>query len=69
VRRGLGWTVIEDGPRPILNASGGKLVCVLHPLDAADGHFRQGMHTPHGTATPVDIFNFNLRPGEVHRRL
>ena len=40
VRRELGWTLIEDGPRPILDAGSGKLVCVLHPLDAADGHFR-----------------------------
>jgi hypothetical protein len=69
VRRELGWSVIEDGPRPVLDAGAGKLVVLLHPLDAADAHLRGGMQTAHGPATPVDIFNFNLRPGEVHRRL
>jgi hypothetical protein len=69
VRRELGWSLIEDGPRPVLDAGGGKLAVLLHPLDAADAHLRGRMQTAHGPATPVDIFNFNLRPGEVHRRI
>jgi hypothetical protein len=69
VRTELGWTVVADGARPILDAGGGKLVVLMHPLEAADPHLRHGMPTDHGTAMPVDIFNFNLRPGEVHRRL
>ena len=24
--------------------------------------------TPHGTALPFDVFNFDRRPGEVYRR-
>jgi len=61
--------VIQTGPQPILDAGSGKLVVLMHPLDAADPHLRHGLPTAHGTATPVDVFNFNLRPGEVHRRL
>jgi Domain of unknown function (DUF1998) len=68
VHRELGWSVIDSSERPVMDAAG-KLVVLLHPLDAADPHFLGGMPTDHGPAIPIDIFNFNLRPGEVHRRL
>ena len=69
VRNELGWEVIDDGPEPVLRAAPDRLVVLVHPLADVDGFLRGAMPTPHGPATPVDIFNFNLRPGEVHRRL
>jgi Lhr-like helicase len=64
----FGWTVIERGPRPVLD-TGSSLICVVHPLDPVDGQFDQGVATPHGPALPFDCFNFDRRPGEVFRRL
>lgn len=63
------WTVLEEGPRPVLDASNGKLVCVVHPLAPIDAGLREGVNTDHGPALPFDSFNFDRRPGEVFRRL
>ena len=69
VRNELGWELIDDGPEPVLRAAPDRLVVLVHPLSDVDGFLRGAMPTAHGPATPVDTFNFNLRPGEVHRRL
>jgi hypothetical protein len=47
--------------------AGGRLIVVVHPLDPIDGQL-DGIDTPHGSAVPFDVFNFDRRPGEVYRR-
>jgi Lhr-like helicase len=66
----FGWT--ELGPAealPVLQTGGGKLICVVHPLDPVDAGLETGIATAHGNAIPFDCFNFDRRPGEVFRRL
>jgi hypothetical protein len=62
------WTVLEDGPKPIIDTGQG-LIVIVHPLARVDGHLAAGMPTAHGSALPFDVFNFDRRPGEVYRRL
>ena len=70
VTRELRWTILDNGAQPVLDAGNGRLVVLVHPLADIDSYMTTGsMPTAHGPAQPVDIFNFNLRPGEVHRRL
>lgn len=62
------WTIVERGPRPVLDTNSG-LICVVHPLEPVDGQLDQGVATQNGPALPFDLFNFDRRPGEVFRRL
>ncbi len=62
-----GWRMLEDGPRPVLDADG-RLIVIVHPLDAVDGTLDATM-TSRGPAAAFDCFNFDRRPGEVYRRL
>lgn len=65
----LGWEQLDDAPIPVLRTATGLLVALLHPFTNCDETIRGGFETKHGPALPIDIFNFNLRPGEVHRRM
>jgi Lhr-like helicase len=66
----FGWTELDPGaPLPVLDAGGGRLICVVHPLDSVDDGLESGIPTQHGDARPFDCFNFDRRPGEVFRRL
>jgi hypothetical protein len=64
----FGWTVIEDGARPVIDCGDGTRVVVVHPLDAVDASLAHGLATKHGPALVFDVFNFDRRPGEVYRR-
>jgi Lhr-like helicase len=70
VRQDFGWTDLDPGAdTPVLDVGGGKLICVVHPLDAVDHGLDSGVSTPFGDALPFDYYNFDRRPGEVFRRL
>ena len=68
VARDFSWTVLDAGPRPILDTGQG-LIVIVHPLDNIDGYLVGDMPTEHGPAAVFDAFNFDRRPGEVYRRL
>jgi hypothetical protein len=64
----FGWTILDDGPEPVIATHDGRRLVVVHPLKNVDGFISAGMPTAHGTVLPVDAFNFDRRPGEVFRR-
>lgn len=68
VARDFDWQLLEHGVEPLVRTHDGRLLIVVHPLRALDGQIQTGVLTGHGTALPIDAFNFDRRPGEVFRR-
>ena len=68
VTQAFQWTILDDGPVPVIDTGQG-LIYIVHPLQNIDAGLIGGIPTAHGTALPFDVFNFDRRPGEIYRRL
>ena len=62
------WELVAGGSEPVVRTHEGRLLVIVHPLRHVDGEIVGWIASPDGPVFPVDVFNFDRRPGEIFLR-